>query len=280
MTKFLGPAPLLIGALLLASCSQRGGNSGNAPSVSNIIRVKADLSLKPALLELAAQYQQENSSHLLLQFASGSDLQPNRLGDSVDVYILANDGSRGSQADSAADSARKVILAYAVPCIVVPHMNPALVSDLKDLTKPGLRIGIVDPQKDVLGAFAMEILRRNGIYDVVQPRLVMIDSSALELADCVARQEVDAAIGWTVCSNWVQGSIDVTLLNAADIPRIAAVTAWRATAPVDSAKANRLMNYLTTERSLEIFRKWGYLTLTSDLEMYAPIADIGGTPAR
>ncbi|HEX7343486.1 MAG TPA: substrate-binding domain-containing protein [bacterium] len=269
---------LIAGAILFGSCAQQSDEGRNSPPIasSNLLRVQADQSLKPVLFEIASLYERDNSAKLSIVYAPSLQIQPDRTGDSVDVYLLANNGY--PTAPENADSTARVILSYAIPCIIVPELNPALVTDLKYLQQTDMLVGIADPASDILGRFTIEILKKNGVYSELSPRLVPIGPSALELADAVARGDVDAAIGWTVFPNWTGGSADVILLNDVEIPRIAAISAWRALSPVDSTSAARFMNYLQTEGSLACFRKYGYLVLDSDLEMYAPIAQVGGMP--
>jgi len=270
----------IAGVFLFGACSQPPSgdkNAATAPS-SNTVRVKADLSLKPAFFELTGYFEQENSARVQVVYAPSLEIQPDGAGDSVDIYLLANNGYLAAPAHP--DSLARVVLAYAIPCIVVPDLNPALVTDLKFLQQSKMLIGIADPARDILGRFAVEILKKNGLYDNLAPRLIQIGPSALELADAVARGEVDAALGWTVFPNWTSGSTDVILLNGVEIPRIAAISAWRAINPVDSTNASRMMNFLQSERSLNCFRKYGYLILDSDLASYAPVAQVGGMPGN
>ncbi len=269
---------LVAGVILFGSCTHSSGDGRNSPAIagSNLVRVQADQSLRPVLSEIAGLYERDNSAKLSIVYAPSLQIQPDRAGDSVDVYLLANNGY--PTAPENPDSTARVILSYAIPCIVVPDLNLALVTDLKFLQQSKILVGIADPARDILGRFAVEILKKNGLYDDLAPRLVSIGPSALDLADAVARGDVDAALGWTVFPNWTGGSTDVILLNGVEIPRIAAVSAWRALSPVDSTSATRFMNYLQTEGSLECFRKYGYLILDSDLEIYAPVAQVGGVP--
>lgn len=269
----------IAGVFLFGACTQPSSGDKNAPPpppTSNTVRVKADLSLKPVFFDLAGYYEQESSAKIQAVFVPSLEIQPDSAGDSVDVYLLANNGYATAPAHP--DSQARIILAYAIPCIVVPDLNPALVTDLKSLQQTSMIIGIADPARDIAGCFAMEILKKNGLDQQLAPRLVSIGPSALELADATARGEVDAALGWTTFPNWTGGSTDVILLNSVEIPRIAAVSAWRAIHPVDSVNAGRFMNFLQSERSLECFRKFGYLVLDSDLDIYAPVAQVGGIP--
>lgn len=276
--KFTVVVGSLIGLMLfLISCSQE--SNGKNPQTSPNVTVKADVSLKLVLEEIAGNYRRESQVPVNLELAPSFDLLADSSADSVDLYIFVNGNfvEAGSNA-GLVDSAGEITLAYAVPCILVPKFNPFMVSNLSDLEDSKMRIGISDPASDILGRFALEIFRRNKLDKVVQHRLTIAGPSALELAERVAKNELDAAIGWTICSNWNPGGIEVVLLVPSEIPRVATVCAVKAAAPPDSVAVSHFMTYLKSDRGLQIFRKWGYLISESDLSAYAPAAVLGGSP--
>jgi molybdate transport system substrate-binding protein len=199
--------------------------------------------------------------------------------DSFDVYVFSNNSIMDDARQiNQVDSTGEITLAYAIPCIIVPKFNPHMITNLSDLVDSDLRIGIADPQNDVLGGFAREIFRESNIYDKIDHRLIPVGPSALDLANHVSRSKLDAAIAWTMSINWNPESFEVVLLVPSEIPRVAAITAVRAAHPTNSQNADRLMTYLNSDRCKDIFRKWGYQTLESDVDMYAPAASLGGRP--
>ena len=271
---------MLIGGLLfLYSCSGET-DSRDAQSGGEVI-VKADVSLKPVLQEIAENYQRETTVPLKLQFAPSFELLADSSADSVDTYIFANDDFiESARRINLIDSTGEITLAFSVPCLLVPMFNPAMVSNLSDLKNPELRIGIPDPESDILGRFALEILRKNQLYKSVYHRLIINGPSALEMTERVAKCELDVAIGWTVCPNWNPGGIEVVLLIPSEVPRVAVICAAKAATPADSTNADNFMTYLKSDRSLHVFRKWGYMIADSDLDAYAPAAIRGGSPAQ
>ncbi len=277
--RVIACAFILLTSGFVSSCNQTGGEKSTAGG--NEVRVLADFCLKPTLSEIITNYQQETSNKVHVKYADYFDIHPDTPTDSADVYLLSNNRIPSSDIDSTAKLTGRIsVLAYTIPCIIVPQLNPALIANLSDLARPGTRVGIADPNNDILGAFTVEILKDNHLYEKVKDHLVIVETSAQDLAERVARKSLDAAIGWNVFPNWTQGGTDVVLLSASEIPRIAAITAWRSSAPVDSISADKLMTYLKSDRCLEVFRKWGYITSPPELVTYAPIAVIGGTPAE
>jgi molybdenum ABC transporter molybdate-binding protein len=264
-------------ALLFCSCSQE--QSSRLSATSNTVFVRADVSLKSALEEIAENFSYVTNYRIRYQFAPSSQMLDVTDADSVDIFIFANDQFvESARQAGVVDSSDAAILAYAVPCLIVPRFNPHMITNLGDLENPRLRIGIADPNSDVLGAFSLELLRKNRLLDDLSHRLIYAGPSAKDLAERVAKSQIDVAVSWTASVNWYPESFDVLLLIPQEIPRIAAICAARSSKPVSGDNADRLMTYLKSDRCANIFRNWGYLTSDSDIDMYAPTAAIGGKP--
>lgn len=264
--------------LLLSSCSQKEGSK--ASKSSDEVRIRADVSLKPTLLEMAQNYHYVTNVWINFRFAPSASVLSDPAPDSVDVYIFGNDHYvEIARSMGQVDSTGEIVLAYAVPGVILPRFNRTImVTDLSDLNNPQLRVGIADPQSDVLGEFTVEMLKKNDLYESLSHRLILTGPSALDLADRVSKSQLDAAIAWTLAANWYPESFDIVLLLPNEVPRVAVITAVRAAAPTDSSAADRLMTYLNSDRCANIFRKWGYLISESDVHTYAPAATIGGKP--
>jgi len=106
-----------------------------------------------------------------------------------------------------------------------------MITSLAEMKDSKLRIGIADPQSDVLGAFTVEMLKRNNIYESINHRLILTGPSALDLTERVSKCEIDVGVAWTMSTNWNPESFDVVLLVPNEIPRVAAITAVRAASP-------------------------------------------------
>ncbi|MCX6641080.1 MAG: substrate-binding domain-containing protein [bacterium] len=269
---------LLSLAILFLSCSSTDQSKSSSNSSDEIV-VRADTSLLAPMLEVADGYRFESTLKIKFEFLPSLDVLNKRTSDTVDIYLFSND----NLADSARslgliDSTSPAILAYAVPCLLVPRLNPRIISDLSDLVSENIRVGIPSPSDDILGGFALELLKSNNIYDRVQSHLVIAGRSAREMADWLAKSEIDVGISWTMSVNWDADVFDVVLLLPEQIPRIAVISASAAAKPTHPTNTERFMTYLKTDRCQIVFREWGYLISTSDLDSYAPEAKVGGKP--
>lgn len=270
-------AVLCLSSVLLCSCDQKQDSGSRFSNIEVLVR--ADISLKPTLLELSENFSFVTNYKIKFQFVPSNQLFSSPKADSIDIFIFANDSFiEAARSANLADTTGDLTLAYAVPCLIVPRFNPHMITALSDLKNQQLRVGIANPESDVLGAFSLELLEKNGLLPKIDRRLTFVGPSALDLAQSVSKSQFDVAVSWTVSVNWFPESFDMLLLVPNEIPRIAAVSAIRSANPVNTDNADRLITYLKSDRCLNIFRKWGYLTTDSDVDMYAPAAIIGGEP--
>jgi ABC-type molybdate transport system substrate-binding protein len=264
--------------LLLISCGGSQHSNNNLASSDNVF-VRADTSLQLPLLELAQQYQYESSHIITLKFVPSMQVISITARDSVDILLFTNNNLADSaRALGLIDTIPPVTIGYTLPCLIVPRLNPFVMSNLSDLCRFNLKIAFPNPSMDVLGAFALELLKNDKIYDQVQPKLNIVGNSAREVAERIAQSEFDVGIGWNFSNNWNPDLFDIVLLLPSEVPRIALICAAKTTKPIHPTSTDRFITYLKSDRCQAVFRKWGFLVSPSDLDAYAPDATIGGKP--
>ncbi|MFN3813526.1 MAG: molybdate ABC transporter substrate-binding protein, partial [Aquificaceae bacterium] len=101
------------------------------------------------------------------------------------------------------ESERYVV--YLVPAIIVQKGNPKNIKSLRDLTKPGLRVAIANPEGVCVGAYAVEIIEKVFTPEeksAFRKNLVNFTESCEKTATVVSLKAVDAAVGWSVFEHW------------------------------------------------------------------------------
>jgi molybdate transport system substrate-binding protein len=88
------------------------------------------------------------------------------------------------------------LVACHVPVIAVPTGNPANITGLDDLAKPGARLAMGDPKACAIGKVGDKILEKNGIKDAAGENIIARGATVNALVVYVSRGEVDAAITW------------------------------------------------------------------------------------
>lgn len=104
---------------------------------------------------------------------------------------------------------QEALVGYFEPVIIVPECNPKAVAGLEDLARPGLKVGLGEPEITAVGHAAEELLENAGILDAVLKNVVMHAGNVPELANAVQLGSLDAAIVWNVTAAQVTDSCDV-----------------------------------------------------------------------
>ncbi len=174
------------------------------------------------------------------------------------------------------DAASVKKIAYLIPVIAVQHGNPKNIQSLTDLAKPGIEVGIGNPQAVCVGLYAIEILDYNHLLADVSKNIVVNAESCEKTATLISLKSVDAVIGWDVFHYWDPDKIDVVYLRSEQLPRIAYIPGAVTKFAKDSESARKFLDFLVSTQGQQIFQKWGYITTESEARKFAPNAEIGG----
>ena len=207
---------------------------------------------------------------------SGTVLSQMKLSQSGDLYIPGSpDYMVMAERDGVVDPDSVKIITYLVPAISVQKGNPKNIQSLADLAKPGIEVGIGNPEAVCVGLYAYEILEYNNMLTEVGSNIVTYAESCDKTASLIALKVVDAVIGWRIFSYW-HDTIDVVYLEPGQIPRLAYVPGAVSTYSKDRESTQKFLDFLVSPQGQEIFKRCGYLTTESEARKYAPNAQIGG----
>jgi molybdate transport system substrate-binding protein len=242
------------------------------------VLVFAGSASQPPLEEAAAAFTKKTGIPVILHLGgSGTMLSQLRLTGRGDLYIPGSpDFLELARAQNLVEG-DATILAYLVPAIIVAKGNPLGIHGLDDLARPGLRVGLADPQGVCVGLYAVEVLIANQLAERVRPNLRGQVESCARAASMIPLGMADAVLGWREFAAWNPAAMEAVLLRPEQMPRLAfipAVTVRGAGNPVGAAA---FTTYLVSSEGAAIFRKWGYLTREDDVRPLAPAARIGGS---
>jgi molybdate transport system substrate-binding protein len=192
------PRPLWLAALLLAAVGVVGavfllrGAGDDRPE----LRVAAAADLRGAFEEVAAAFEARCECRVTLTFGSSGNLSAQiREGLPVDVFASANADfvDRLARDDLILPDTRQL---YAIGAIVlaVPMGSTLDLTDLAVLADPAVRrVSIANPAHAPYGMAAREALESAGIWEAVQPKLVLGENAAIA-TEYVQTANVDAGI--------------------------------------------------------------------------------------
>ena len=261
----------LTGVLLFAAAG--GCNGGDSKTITAFCGSAS----KPAMEEAARAFEQETGIKVYLNFSgSGTMLSQMKISQSGDLYIPGSpDYMVMAEKDGVVDPDSVKIITFLVPAILVQEGNPQNIQKLSDLARPGIEVGIGNPEAVCVGLYAYEILEYNNLLSEVESNIVTHAESCSRTATLIALKSVDAILGWRVFASW-RDTIDVVYLEPPQIPRLAYVPGAISTFTKDRESARKFLDFLASPKGQEIFQKFGYITTESEAREFAPDAQIGG----
>ncbi|MFC1670567.1 molybdate ABC transporter substrate-binding protein [Spirochaetota bacterium] len=168
------------------------------------------------------------------------------------------------------------IVSYLVPAIITPKGNPKNIHSLNDLTKPGIRIGIGNPETVCLGLYGIEVLLKNNIMEEVMKNVVTFGASCSKTANLSAMKKVDAVLGWRVFHFWNPQRLDYIPINSNNIPRISYIPISIPIYTKNIGLSIKFINFVLSKESKKVYDDLGYLTSKNKAKKFAPKAKIGG----
>jgi molybdate transport system substrate-binding protein len=189
-----GPGRLLLGALVLASlpaCQPKA-----APLLFH-----AGAGQRSSLDEIAAVFSARHPGTRIDFGYKGSgyfiaDVTASKMGDlympGEEDYLLQA-VERGFITDY---SPSTDIAAHFITVIITPRGNPQGIKTIQDFARPGLRVGLADPEAAAIGHWQEKIFKRAGIWEQVKKNATMFAKCIPELGNATQLGAIDATIVW------------------------------------------------------------------------------------
>jgi molybdate transport system substrate-binding protein len=163
------------------------------------------------------------------------------------------------QAQKRGIAGEAVHIAYLRPVIVVAKGNPSRVAGLADLARPGLRVGLGDPQSVAVGIAAERWLAAEldeGTRAAVLERVTTRALNVNELGSQLTLGALDAAIVWDATAPLFPGL--VVIAPASSLEHRTLITGSVLTMSKHPEQAARFLAFLVGEEGRSIFRERGY----------------------
>lgn len=151
--------------------------------------------IKDPVVELGKIFEQKTGIQIEMTFNnSGSLLGQLELSKKGDLYIP---GSMSFvQKAKAAGYIDEVVgpMAYHVPIIIIPKSNPAKITDIKDLAKPGVKLVLPDKQATALGQTAFKIFGKLDISKEIEQNVLAYLETPFKVIAAIQLGQGDAGI--------------------------------------------------------------------------------------
>ncbi|MBB3949301.1 molybdate ABC transporter substrate-binding protein [Aureimonas jatrophae] len=211
-----------------------------------------------AAKEIAGAFQADTKHEAVLSFgATGAIYTQITQGAPYEVFLAADD-QRPKKAVDEGYGVAGTVSTYAIGQLVLYSKEPNLVSSEATLRSAAFEtIAIANPEAAPYGAAAVETMRKLGVYDRLQPKIVQgtsiaqayqfVETGSAALGFVALGQVVNESGGsrWDVPQEFYKPiRQDVVLLKTGE----------------NNEAARAFVEYLKGPRALEIIRKYGYRT--------------------
>lgn len=225
------------------------------------LKVFSGAGLMKPMEELRQNFEKTHNVKIDIHYGSSGEIFGMLgVGQACDVFIPgAEKYTRDAIKNGWIDESTVKTIVNHVPVITVPGGNPAKITSLDDLGRPGVKVALGDPKAAAIGKVAKNILTDAGLWEKVNPNVVVFTPTANQLLIYTALGQADAAINWLDVTTWAEGKGKIAVVKI-DAGRNLIKTI--PTAVHVSAKENplalELNDYIASEEGLMIWEKWGF----------------------
>ena len=266
LTRLNGLAAALLISLLVSGCQPATESIGPAGSASPVeqgvprLLLYSGAGIRPAADEIVKAFEQAHGVTIECDY-DGSErlLARMKLSGLGDVY-MPGDVHYVEQASEQGLITSHKNACYFIPVILVQKGNPKKVQSLVDLTRPGLDVGLGNPDVCAIGRKSLKLFQKNGIaLDDVQKNVRFQAQTVNDLGNHIKLKRLDAVIVWDAMAAYFAADGDVV-----EIPREKNVISTVAAGVLKSSEhpelASKLVDFIASDEGKAIFRKHGYTT--------------------
>ncbi len=103
-----------------------------------------------------------------------------------------------------------VHVGFVAPVLAVQKGNPKGIKSIEDLTQPGLKVALSDPEYSTCGEMVRDLLQQKEIYDAVMVNVGnRLTKGHSNLGNLLKTQAVDAVLMWNGVANTFQDSLEI-----------------------------------------------------------------------
>ena len=240
---------LLAGVILTAGCTSTDS------AENKTLLVYCGAGMKEPMEEIAELFQEREG--ITIEYTYGGSAQ---MLSQIELYQTGDAYMPGALAyiQSAMDKgfidkSEKVI--YHVITIIVPKGNPANITSLEDLAKPGVRVAIGEPTGPAIGQGTKKMLEKDGLWEAVSANVVVKSATVNELLVYVAMKQADAALVYEDLYN-------PEAMDKIDIPKeqgkVDIVPIGTLKFSTNKEDAEKFLNFVASAEGKAIFAKHGF----------------------
>jgi molybdate transport system substrate-binding protein len=242
-------------------------------SHSEELTVFAGAASKPPTEEAAKVFEKKTGVKVNVNYGgSGFMLSQMILSKSGDIYFPgSSDFMELAKKKGLVFPETERYVVYLVPAINVQKGNPKRIKSLKDLTRPGVRVAIANPEGVCIGLYAIEIIEINvtpADKAAFKANLVNYTESCEKTATAVSLKAVDAVIGWSVFQHWSPDRIETIPLKKEEVVRIGYIPIAVSKFTRNRILAQKFIDFVLSDEGRALFKKYHYFMSPEEASQY------------
>ncbi|MDO9534409.1 MAG: extracellular solute-binding protein [Bacillota bacterium] len=268
--------------LTIMGCGKLGvGDVSKNPEPS--LLVFAGAASKPSTELAAKAFGEKTGVNVELIFGgSGYVLSQMELGKAGDVYFPgSSDFMEIAKEKGLVFPETEEYIVYLVNAINVKRGNPLNIQSLDDLTRPGLKVAIANPEGVCVGLYAVEIIEKSFTpeeKEIFKANIVNYPESCEKTATSISMGTVDAVIGWRVFEHWDPERIETIPLKPDEIIRVGYIPAAVSTFTHNKELALQFVEYLVSSEGQQFYKEFQYFTTPEEAFAYIEeVRPVGGS---
>lgn len=279
MSHWLVVLTLLIAslALFVGGCANGKQSSQTpqppAPSTGKHLMIFAGAASQPPLELAAKAFEKKTGVKVDTVFGgSGYVLSQMKLGKKGDLYFPgSSDFMEIAKKDGVVYPETEQKIVYLVNSINVQKGNPKNIQTLKDLTRPGIKVAIANPEGVCVGLYAVEIIEKTFTPEEKQAfrdNIANYTESCEKTATAISLKTVDAVIGWSVFQYWDPEKIETVKLQPSETLRIGYIPIAISKYTENRELAQQFIDFLLSEEGKTFFKKYQYFMTPAEAVAY------------
>ncbi len=249
-----GLAVIIIPAVLFFSCDSKE----DGQSAPEELLLYCGAGIRPPADELIEVFGRDYGVKIFPDYA-GSEvlLSKIKLVRRGDLY-MPGDKHYVEQAAQADMILSRRTVCYWVPTILVRKGNPKKIHGLEDLLKPGIKLGLGEPEACAIGRTSKQILEKNNITrEDIKKNLMFQSLTVNELGMQIQAQALDAVIVWDAIARYYSDYGDeIPMPPEKNVISTVDIGVLKFTEHQELAE--KFVDFVTSEKGRRIFNKHNY----------------------
>lgn len=246
----------LITSIAFMGCGQKQENTTKSSSEDKKeLLIYCGAGLNKPMEEIGKSFEKKYGVKIQYTYANASQLIGQmEVSHKGDICVLPSDEDYNT-ANKKNLTLEKKDLAYHIPVIAVPKGNPAGITNIKDLSKPGVKIILGDPKTSPLGMLASKLFVKAGIEQQTKNNTVSTVTTVNEIVTFLSAKKADASIIWEDNALNAAKNIDIVQIpEKENLIKVIPIAALKSSKETELCK--KFIDFTASDEGKAIFVKY------------------------